>query len=128
MIRKALFTAALLLTPPHAVLAHDSGNQPQVAPNSTILNISASGKSSQKPDLAQFSAGVATTGKTAREALSANSAAMNRAIRALRASGIAERDIQTSNLSIEPVYANRNRQLNELEQQVPPIIGYRANN
>jgi len=46
----------------------------------------------------------------------------------LRGSGIAERDIQTSNLSISPVYASRSRSGNTLEDQVPPIIGYRANN
>ncbi len=100
----------------------------EVAPQATVLSISTVGRSSQKPDLAMFTAGVATTGKTAGEALTANSAAMNRVIRALRASGIAQRDIQTSNLSINPVYASRTRSMDELEQQVPPIIGYRANN
>jgi hypothetical protein len=75
-----------------------------------------------------FNAGVATTGKTAKEALDANSAAMNRVIRSLRASGIAERDIQTSNLSINPVYSNRTRPMNELEEQAPPIIGYQVSN
>lgn len=129
MFRRALVAAAALsLAAPFSVLAHDSASQPEVAPNSTILNISASGNSSQKPDLALFTAGVATTGKTAGEALSANSAAMNRVIRALRASGIAERDIQTSNLSVSPVYSSRQRPANELEEQVPPIIGYRASN
>lgn len=99
-----------------------------VSPGGTVLNISAQGSSTRKPDLAQFSAGVITTGKTAGEALSANSAAMNRVIRALRSAGIAERDIQTSNLGINPVYGSRTRSPNTLEEQAPPIIGYRASN
>jgi len=99
-----------------------------IAPGNTLLTLSAEGKSSRKPDLALFTAGVATTGKTAGEALGANSAAMNRVIRALKAAGIAEKDIQTSNLSLNPVYASRQRTTDPLEEQAPPIIGYRANN
>lgn len=102
---------------------------PVVAPGNSVLTISAEGRTARKPDLAQFSAGVATSGKTAGEALSANSAAMNRVIAALRRAGIAERDIQTSNLSLNPVYADMSRQpVDPLEQQVPRIVGYQANN
>ncbi len=101
---------------------------PTVAAGSTVLSLSAQGSSSRKPDLAVFTSGVVTTGKTAGEALSANSAAMTHVIRALRAAGIAERDIQTSNLSINPVYGSRTRVADTLEEQAPPIIGYRASN
>jgi len=99
-----------------------------ISPGNTLLTLSAEGKSSRAPDLAVFTAGVATTGKTAGEALNANSAAMNRVIRALRAAGIAERDIQTSNLNLNPVYASMQRNTDPLEQQVPPIIGYQVSN
>ncbi|MDG2002182.1 MAG: SIMPL domain-containing protein [Novosphingobium sp.] len=99
-----------------------------VAPGSTLLTLTAEGKSSRRPDLAVFSAGVATTGKSAREALGANAAAMNRVIRALKAAGIAEKDIQTSNLNLNPVYGSRQRASSTLEEQAPPIIGYRASN
>ena len=121
-----ILAVAIIAAMPTAATAHDT--EPAIARDGTLLSINARGSSSQKPDLALFTAGVATTGKTAKEALGANSAAMNRVIRSLRSSGIAERDIQTSNLSISPVYANRNRSSDPLEQQVPPIIGYRANN
>ena len=102
---------------------------PSVQPGSTLLSLNARGKTTATPELAMFSAGVATTGSTAAEALSSNSAAMSRVIRALRSSGIANRDIQTSNLNVSPVYANRTQKAgNTLEQQMPRIIGYRANN
>jgi hypothetical protein len=35
---------------------------------------------------------------------------MSRVIAALKAAGIAERDIQTSNLSISPIYSDPNRE------------------
>ena len=76
-----------------------------------------------------FTAGVASSGKTAGEALSANAADMNRVIQALKRAGIADKDIQTSNLSLNPVYADMSRQpASPLEQQVPRIIGYQVSN
>jgi hypothetical protein len=116
------------LAAPLPALAQDVSSGPMVAPGNTMLTVSAEGRSSRAPDLAVFTAGVATTGKTAGEALSENSAAMNRVIQALKRAGIAERDVQTSNLSLNPVYASRPRSANSLEEEIPPILGYRANN
>jgi uncharacterized protein len=121
----ALALASLAI--PGAALAHDA--VPVVAAGNTLLTLSAEGKAVGKPDLAVFSAGVTSSGKTASEALAANSAAMTRAMAALKKAGIADRDIQTSDLSLYPVYANVPQQPGDmLEQQVPPIIGYRVNN
>jgi len=55
---------------------------------------------------------------------------MNQVIAALKKAGIADKDIQTSNLSLNPVYADMSNQRNvdPLEQQVPPIIGYQVYN
>lgn len=113
----------------------------EVAPGNTLLTVSAEGKSFREPDTAVFSAGVTTQGKTAAEALGENSRAMTAVIAALRRAGIAERDIQTNNLSIHPLYADPNRDAMMAarvsgqpyvppppEQQVPTIIGYQANN
>jgi uncharacterized protein YggE len=116
------------LAAPLPAFAQNASPVPVVSPGNTLLTVSAQGRSSREPDLALFTAGVATTGKTAGEALSANSVAMNRVIQALKRAGIAERDIQTSNLSLNPVYGNRQRSPNTLEEQMPPILGYRANN
>ncbi|MGG2305128.1 SIMPL domain-containing protein, partial [Salmonella enterica] len=43
-------------------------------------------------------------------------------IAALKAAGIADRDIQTSNLSISPRYADTN------SSALPPVVGYEASN
>lgn len=113
----------------------------EVGPGNTVLSVTGEGKAIRDPDLAVFNAGVTTQGRTASEALAANSTAMERVIAALRRSGVADRDIQTSNLSISPVYADPNRDAMMAsrmsgqpyvppppEQRVPQIIGYQANN
>jgi hypothetical protein len=55
------------------------------------------------PDKAFLSGGVATSGKTAREASQANAAAMAKVYAALTAAGVTAADIQTSRLSLQPV-------------------------
>lgn len=56
------------------------------------------------PDEAQFSLGITTKGQTAREALTANSARMQRLIAAVRGAGVDERDIKTQDVSVGPNY------------------------
>jgi uncharacterized protein YggE len=112
-----------------------------IAPGNTLLTVSAEGRSLREPDLAVFSAGGTTQGKTAGEALGENSRAMTRVIAALKAAGIAERDIQTSNLSINPIYSDPNREAMMAarvtgqpyvplppEQQLQKIVGYSVSN
>ena len=124
-----LALAAAISAVPSISQASDVSSGPVVAAGNTVLTVSAEGRSTRKPDLAQFTAGVSSSGKTAGEALSANASDMNRVIAALKRAGIADKDIQTSNLSLNPVYADVSRQpVSSLEQQVPRIIGYQANN
>lgn len=109
-----------------------------LGPDGTLLSLTAEGKSQRTPDIALFNSGVVTQGATAAEALSQNSARMERVVAALKRAGIADRDIQTSAISLQPRYSNP-----ELEAQiraretrqpyVPPteaarIIGYEARN
>jgi hypothetical protein len=138
-----LLAAALVAVALPAAPAWSQMAQPgvEVAPGNTLLTVSAEGRSFREPDMAVFSAGVTTQGKTAAAALAENSRAMTNVIAALRRAGIAERDIQTSNLSIHPLYADPNRDAMMAarvsgqpyvppppEQQVPTIIGYQASN
>ncbi len=127
-ILASLAMAAMAL-PTTVAAAHNLSSTPVVAPGNTLLSISADGRSSRKPDMAVFNAGVASRGKTAGEALATNSASMNRVIAALKAGGIADKDIQTSNLSLNPVYAPQ-RQLPDgtMEPEEPKLIGYEVNN
>lgn len=105
----------------------------------TLLNVTAEGRAYRQPDLANFNAGVVTQARTAGEAMSANAARMEAIVAALKRAGIAERDIQTSNLNLQPQYHYPQRQrvirqpsgettVTETEPQAPRIIGYEARN
>ena len=73
------------------------------------------------PDQAEIEAGVTSDAKTAREASEANNAAMGKLLLALKAANIGQKDIQTSQLSLQPQYApNR--------PGPSPVVGYRASN
>ena len=58
------------------------------------------------PDAVRIHAGVITQGKTAGEATAANSKQMSALIATLKQNGVADRDVQTSRLSIQPVRAS----------------------
>jgi uncharacterized protein YggE len=66
--------------------------------------VSGVGEVMAKPDQARLTAGVVTDGTTATAALSANTTAMNRVFAALKAAGIPDTKIQTSNFSVNPQY------------------------
>lgn len=102
---------------------------PVLSANATLLSVSAEGKSTRTPDIATFTAGVTSQGDSAGAALAANSADMTRVIAALKRAGIADRDIQTSNLSLNPLYAPQ-RQLPDgtLDPVQPRIVGYQVTN
>jgi uncharacterized protein YggE len=125
LLMAAALAAAASTAP---AMAQSVSSAPVVAPGNAVLTISADGRSSRTPDLAVFSAGVTTQAKTASAALSQNAEQMNAVIAALKASGIAERDIQTSNLSVNPVYGQQRADANGNISSEPPIIGYQATN
>jgi uncharacterized protein YggE len=92
----------------------------QVIPPATV-SVTGEATVSVPPDLAQVDGGVSSDAKTAREAFEANNAAMGKVLLALKGAGIAEKDIQTSRLSLQPQ--------NALSRSGPsPIVGYRASN
>lgn len=132
MSRTPLLTALALgtsLAAAQPALAQQAGTVPTIEAGHTLLTVTAEGTTTRAPDMATFSAGVTTQGTSASEAMAANSAQMNRVIAALRKAGIADRDIQTSNLSLNPVYAQPKR-LPDGNYEDPPqrIVGYQAGN
>jgi uncharacterized protein len=124
-----LSALALSLALPGAAMAHDATTGTDIAAGNTLLSLSAEGRVARAPDLAVFTAGVTSQGKTAGEALSANSADMNRVIAALKKAGIADKDIQTSNLNLNPIYApQRTMPDGQVVPAQPQIIGYMVSN
>lgn len=89
--------------------------------DSTLLSVSASAEASRVPDVASLSTGVVTQAADANAALRANSTQMAKVVAAIKAAGIAERDIQTTGINIHPQYRYT-------ENQPPAITGYQASN
>jgi uncharacterized protein YggE len=85
------------------------------------ISVTGTGSVEAAPDMATLMIGVTTQAETAAEALAANTEATNAVIARLTASGVAARDMQTSNLSINPNWTG-------YDSSTPTIAGYVASN
>lgn len=87
-----------------------------------VITVTAEGRVAFAPDIATISLGVTTQGDSAADAMAANSASMAVVLANLRAAGVADRDLQTTGLSLNPNY-NYNS-----PGGTPRIDGYTAAN
>jgi uncharacterized protein len=87
------------------------------------LTMTGTGEMRAKPDTAIVTLGVMSRADTARAALTANNAAMTAILSSLEAAGVAKKDIQTSNFSVNPVYDYDNS-----GAKPPRITGYDVSN
>lgn len=87
----------------------------------TLLSVSASADATRVPDVATISTGVVSQAPDANAAMRANAAQMDKVMAAIRGAGIAERDIQTSGINLNPNYKY-------VENAPPTIVGYQASN
>lgn len=95
----AVFT--LLANPSFAQVA--TANPNSIQPETT-LSITATGEVTRAPDIAYITAGVENEAKTAKEAMAANARSMTAVMKALKAAGVADKDVQTSNFSLNSRY------------------------
>jgi len=109
--------AALLMAPVPAALA-------QQAPAPRIVVVG-EGESAIAPDLALVSLTVMREAATAREALDGANSAMAAVISAMKAAGIADRDVQTGGLQISPRYNFTNKPDGT---QIAELVGYQVSN
>ena len=116
----ASLLAFSMLTFGAAAMAGENDPYPQIV-------VTGQGSSELAPDMALLQLTVTREADTAREALDANSTAMAEVLQALRAQGIAERDLQTANFSIQPRYVYPKPRTNG-ENQPPRIVGYTVRN
>lgn len=127
-----IIPAILMLSVAPATFAQETAVPSAAVPQQTIekgtMDIQASGDVIATPDMAQVTSGVVTDGDTAREALSANTAAMSELINVLKGAGIEDRDIQTSNFNVSPQYVYSNRKDDNGYDLPPKIVGYRVSN
>jgi uncharacterized protein len=86
-----------------------------------LVTITGEGTVAAVPDSAVIRVGVSSQGKTARAASDANAHEMNIVLAAMKDSGIAERDVQTTSLSLQPQYDTR-------QPGGARLVGFRVNN
>jgi uncharacterized protein YggE len=118
-VLKSLALVALLAlpvaAPPVAALA-------ETAAQPARITVTAEGRADVRPDLATITLGVTTRADTAAAALAENSARLSAVLARLRGAGIAERDLQTSGLSLGPQFDYSR------DGQAPRLVGYEAGN
>ena len=127
MLRPLLLATALVLPGAMAAPAFAQSAQTEASEPAT-LSLTASGEVSIAPDMAVVTAGAVTRGETAAEALRANSRLMNEVFAALDEAGITGNDRQTSNLSVNPVYASQDPNRSRPQSSDREIVGYEARN
>lgn len=119
MNRRILFStlAAAAIAAPIAARA-DEPTRPKIM-------VTGEGEASVKPDLALLSLSVMKEADTAREAMTANNEAMAGVIKAMKESGIADRDLQTAGIQINPRYTYTNKPDGSQEAK---LTGYQVSN
>lgn len=105
---------------------------PALAPRATVaaddtepdrtLSVTGTGTVTLVPDVADLHVGVVIQRKTVKDARAVAATRMQGVIKALRAAGVAERDIKTTTLSLQPVYDY------STNGSAPRITGYEMRN
>lgn len=116
LLGTALIGAAALVSAP---VAAQSGQQ-----SSPRISVTGEGQVDVAPDMAVLNLTVLREADTARNALTANNEAIKQVLAALKTAGVAERDLQTSGLSIQPRYVQPGKD----RPQEPKISGYAVSN
>ncbi len=89
--------------------------------DATLLNVSADAEAKRMPDVATLSTGVVTQAADGNTAMRENATQMDKLMAAIRTTGIAEKDIQTSGINLSPQYRYG-------DNKAPKITGYQASN
>ena len=113
-------TAAVAQQPPPAV---------QMVPVPPTISVNGQGEVSARPDRAAVSLGATVQSDNAAAAQAEVNKIMQGVLDAVKKTGIAEERIQTSGLTLQPVYTHHQppRPMGEAPQE-PKIVGYRASN
>jgi hypothetical protein len=88
------------------------------------LNVSGSGIAYLSPDIAYVNIGVHTEDQNAAEAVAANNSQADKVINAIKKLGVAEKDIQTTNFSINPQqkYDSQGQPTGEITYSVDNVV------
>ncbi|MCS3745188.1 hypothetical protein FHY18_000718 [Xanthomonas arboricola] len=113
---------ALSIAAGTAMTAHaQSASNYTIPSDGTLLNISAEAEAKRVPDIATLSASVVTQAADSNSAMRQNAEQMSKVMTAVKAAGIADKDVQTSGINLSPQYTYK-------ENEAPRINGYQASN
>ena len=116
----AAVLGASLLVPAAGAFAQEARQR------EAIITVNGEGHSAIAPDMAVMTLSVVKQAKSAKDALDENNKAVGAVLTALKDSGVAERDLQTSGFSIQPQFVFQN---DKNGQPLPPTLtGYQVNN
>ena len=90
------------------------------------IAVTGTGQFKVKPDIANINVGVISSSTTAVQALADNSSAMNTLFGVIKAQGVDEKDLRTSNLSVQPQYSQN--QPGVRGEFTPRVVGYQVSN
>lgn len=128
----ALVAAPLWSSGPFTATAYAQDSNTPSNPTRSI-SVSGSGQVHVQPDVAVVQVGVQTSDSEATAALAANSDQMQALINALGEAGVAQENIQTQTIQLQPQYAGGNGEMPPQPAEVqanttPTITGYIATN
>lgn len=89
-----------------------------------LFSVTGSGEVTAKPDIAEVSFGVSATGQTVAAVQNQSNEAINKVVAAVKALGIADKDIKTTNYNINPQYGGvgQDRIMSDPQGPLPPIV------
>jgi len=122
----AFMALAIILTYMGSASADSTPLSAKSSDTDHTITVTGTGSVDVVPDVAKLSVGVITTADKSADATSKNAQTMDAVVKAIKNMGIADKDIRTSTVSIDPVY-NYNTQPKDTNAP-PQIVGYRATN
>ncbi len=128
MISALRFGAAWVVVAATAVGANAQETPEARRATTPMISVVGHGKVAAMPDVADITVGVVSQGPTAKEALRLNSEAMIQLTKVLKERGIAEKDIETKQIQVSPVYTQPGARQPTTEEFVPKVAGYRVTN
>jgi uncharacterized protein YggE len=124
-IQRAILPMIVALTTALSVAAAQAQAPEQKSQTEGRVIVTGEGSITVSPNYAQIRSGVTTDAKTVKEASDANTKLMSAMVQALLSFGIAQKDIQTSQFSIEPIYTSQSKLSG---YSADKLSGYRVSN
>lgn len=119
-MKKTAFLITIILTAAFvAVTSAAAAEEPRT------ISVTGEGRAETAPDMATIRLGVTNEAKEARAAMAATSQAVGQILDRLTAMGVAERDVQTQRLTLNPVWSQYRTDTGEPENR---ITGFAASN